>query len=353
MLFGPRWIEKVYWIFWSNIALLIGSSLWLASPIWCWLNDEPAECGYLAFVASCFLFVNATFSMMDCRVSRLSGEPIIYAGGVQGSRLLRVSQSQVGTHSLLSPDQERQIKSLPRFFCCCSNFYFVWLIDFLERRDWYFYTNLTFLLGAFGDIITNTLDSWIYVNNDIVPGYSDIVATHLWALSGLCGLVNWYFHQRARNFHNAPYQFTMLPWRTTVSLPPPPPSNFLLLPTSAPSTTSHRSYDSLSSCTSLPLYSAPSTGSQRQQSVTVNVFFNWFGWGDWFFIPGGFCYAAGAYVCLFTDLSDLCWGLKTAAAGFYLIDSMFYWPDVFRKKRSPHYYSTSPEHKFSPPLTFF
>jgi hypothetical protein len=141
-------------------------------------------------------------------------------------------------------------------------------------------------IGTMGDMVSSLIS--YFLGDGMGAMLSDVVATHLWAISGLCALGDWIFEQRSRKYHSAPVQMTMLPWRISEQ----------------------------------PL-----------------VIFDWFGWGDWFFLPGGILYATGAYTCTLIKNTDLCWSIELAAAVCFLIDALLYFPQLEHMKRTPELYT--------------
>lgn len=249
----PEWMAGVFWVWWSNLFMFIGSVLWLISPIYCWTYGEPAGCEYVALLGSFSFLLNGILDVIDWWVWRNSGEPMLYKGGVKGKSLMAL----------------------------------------LEKVDWYLLTNLTFFLGAFGDITTTALETWVYPDDDLPPSISDFVACTFWVFSGFCQVLYGTFTNRARRYHNAPVQFTMLPWKVSSSLDDKP-----------------------------------------------LILFDWFGWGDSLFLPGGLSYAVGAVVCYFSGFNQ-CWFIETMAGLLYLLDAMFYWPDLIRMKLNPEFYDNA------------
>jgi len=123
---------------------------------------------------------------------------------------------------------------------------------------------------------------------------TDVLATHLWAVSGISALCDWFLEQRSRRVHSAPVQMTLNPWRV---------------------------------------------------SANPIVLFDWFGAGDWCFLPGGLLYAFGAYSCTLWDNVTACWIVELAAAVCFFVDALLYFPQLRTMSKQPELYTRIAAHK--------
>jgi len=252
----PSFLLVFNWAILSNCWFLVASFLWVVSPIWCWASDESATCDYIAFAGSICFVINGICTMIEWWNKRAACPLTIYGGGGVTKR-------------------------------------------WIEVVDWQLVSNITFFFGAFGDVCTTTVDSWLLADNVelglTVSGYSDIVATHLWVVSGLTQLTVWTLNKMARKRHNAPIQFTFRP------------------------------------C-------SPSSPAKLMHHETI-MLYDWGGVGDWLFLPGGVLYALGSYRCFWKVVFHECWTIQTLAGLCYFINALSYWPSILLERRYPFLYS--------------
>lgn len=177
-----RCFVNTQWSLWGSLFFLFGAFFWLISPVICLIYDEDVRCEYYATVASLCFVVNGTLYLIESwSKKRIHGKYLrIYGGGVSiGSKMYTCSKR-------------------------------------LDMIDWFFWTHLFFFAGAFGDLCTSILSSFI----DIDPKYrlelwSDIFATHTWLISACFALGGRYRDILARDTHKAKIIFTFFPCQSS------------------------------------------------------------------------------------------------------------------------------------------
>lgn len=253
----PRVLRFINWPIVASFWFFVAALLWTICPLWCWIsNEEDEECDYVCFAGAICFVINGVCSVIDWWDMRSTSPYMIYGGG-----------------GVTKP--------------------------WIEKIDWFLISNISFFFGAFGDVCTTTIDSWILKDNKELgatfAGYSDIFATHLWVVSGLSQMMVWYLNSAARKLHDSPIQYSMR-----------------------------------------PCY-APSSPAKHLNKERV-LLFDWNGWGDWLFLPGGLLYALGSYRCFWYPIFHECWAIQTAAGLAYLINSISYMPSIYLKYKYPRYY---------------
>jgi hypothetical protein len=168
--------------------------------------------------------------------------------------------------------------------------------------DWYFWSNIFFWLGAFGDQITSIYylweEHWLETKElpDDQPFITNLLACYFWTISGMYGAMIWYCDRIDRIAYKTKHRFAMFG----------------------------------------PLGDSP-TGYRN--------LFDYRGWGDWCFWPGAILYTISAHGCLapleLYNSSISCNLLDTAAAIAYLLNSLMYYPDLFAGVRIPSGTSSS------------
>jgi hypothetical protein len=212
--------------------------------------------------------------------------------------------------------------------------------------------------------------------NESISFGIDWLSSHSWAASGLFTLTQWYFKRQARIYHNAPIQFVLNPFALSFPLIPylfgmvdtsdTSPSLGVVNPGIQSSPVAEQdpnreisielseavkdlemnlpdhdsSFEedfSFLSSSQMSLCGWESEGweldeihkplLQSPPPIAVQYHFDWRGWGDLFFLPGGLAYALATYSCYlwFGICPDCCWILPLFGAIAYLIDSILYY----------------------------
>jgi hypothetical protein len=165
--------------------------------------------------------------------------------------------------------------------------------------DWYFWSNIFFWLGALGDQITSIYylweEYWLETQHlpDDQPFITNLLACYFWTISGMYGAMIWYCDRIDRIAYKTKHRFAMFG----------------------------------------PLGNAP---------AGYRNLFDYRGWGDWCFWPGAILYTISAHGCLapleLYNSSISCNLLDTCAAIAYLLNSLMYYPDLFRRRAHPEWY---------------
>jgi hypothetical protein len=121
--------------------------------------------------------------------------------------------------------------------------------------DWYFWSNIFFWLGAFGDQITSIYylweEHWLETNElpEDQPFITNLLACYFWTISGMYGAMIWYCDRIDRIAYKTKHRFAMFG----------------------------------------PLGDSP---------AGYRNLFDYRGWGDWCFWPGAILYTISAHGCL-------------------------------------------------------
>lgn len=166
--------------------------------------------------------------------------------------------------------------------------------------DWYFWSNIFFWLGASGDMVTSVYymweDHWVETQllPDDLPFITNLLACYFWTISGMYGAMLWYCDRIDRIAYKSKVRFAMFG----------------------------------------PL-------GHRARHECENKF-DYRGWGDWFFWPGAILYTISSHGCLppieLYNSAITCNVIDTTAALAYLLNSVMYYPDIFRRRAHPDWY---------------
>jgi hypothetical protein len=165
--------------------------------------------------------------------------------------------------------------------------------------DWYFWSNIFFWGGAVGDQVTSVYYLWEdhFVETEQLPMdlpfITNNLACYFWTVSGMLGAMLWYCDRIDRIAYKTKTRFAMF-------------------------------------------------GPRGRRPEGYTNLFDFRGWGDWCFWPGAVLYTISSHGCLppleLYNSSILCNMLDVTASIAYILNSLMYYPDIFRRRAHPEYY---------------
>jgi len=233
------------WSCWANGIFFVGSLLWGAWPIVCQiLPDDSCYLvglgGSVAFVVCALFYLKEDYNIM-CKKSGVT--LAVYAGGVgQGG-----------------------------------------CVGALESLNWFAIIHVTFFLGSCAHLIASIILNFSELPSNSVKFspishiYFHVVASHIWIISTVCGLLMDYFDRRARNYYSSQIQFRVFP-----------------------------------------------CFARDWNSPDYHVLAHLAGWGTFFRFFGSIIYAVYSWLYLFLESSSITWLwiLPVVAAGNFLISTL-------------------------------